>query len=121
MSLKDSLQKINEECAEQIAELQRKKLSSILANSYEESENIDRQIENIAKIIRGNTNLIKELEPSTSITTIQGGSIDGINIWDNAIPLLDQVKTVSNTESDTAVMTNSHTSNYDLKNTIIKG
>lgn len=121
MSLKDSLQKINEECAEQIAELQRKKLSSILANSYEESENIDRQIENIAKIIKGNSNLIKELEPSTSITTVRGGSIDGTNIWDNAIPLLDQVKTVSNTESDTAVMTNSHTSNYDLKNTIIKG
>lgn len=121
MSLKDSLQKINDECADQIAELQRKKISYILENSYEESENIDRQIENIAKIIKGNSNLIKELEPSTSITTVQGGSIGGTNIWDNAIPLLDQVKTVSNTESDTAAYTNSHTSNYDLKNTVIRG
>lgn len=74
MSLKDTLQKINEECAEQISELQRKKLSFILANSYEELENIDRQIEQIVKIIKGNSNLIKELEPSTSITYCSGWS-----------------------------------------------
>ena len=63
MSLKDSLEKINEECAEKIVELQRKELDLIVNHELEELASIEVGIDRIIKIIKKNNDLIKELTP----------------------------------------------------------
>lgn len=73
MSLKDSLEKINEECAEKIVELQRKELDLIVNHELEELASIEVGIDRIIKIIKKNNDLIKELTPGPiNITTIRG-------------------------------------------------
>lgn len=73
MSLKDSLEKINEECAEKIVELQRKELDLIVNHELEELASIEVEVDRIIKIIKKNNDLIKELTPGPiNITTIRG-------------------------------------------------
>lgn len=64
MSLKDSLEKINEECAEKIVELQRKELDLIVNHDLEELASIEVGIDRIIGIIKKNNDLIKELTPT---------------------------------------------------------
>ena len=64
MSLKDSLEKINEECAEKIVELQRRELDLIVNHELEELASIEVGIDRIIKIIKKNNELIKELTPT---------------------------------------------------------
>ena len=64
MSLKDSLEKINEECAEKIVELQRRELDLIVSHDLEELASIEVGIDRIIKIIKKNNELIKELTPT---------------------------------------------------------
>lgn len=64
MSLKDSLEKINEECAEKIVELQRRELDLIVNHELEELASIEVGIDRIIKIIKKNNEVIKELTPT---------------------------------------------------------
>lgn len=64
MSLKGSLEKINEECAEKIVELQRKELDLIVNHELEELASIEVGIDRIIGIIKKNNDLIKELTPN---------------------------------------------------------
>lgn len=73
MSLKDSLEKINEECAEKIVELQRKELDLIVNHELEELASIEVEVDRIIKIMKKNDDLIKELTPGPiNITTSRG-------------------------------------------------
>ena len=64
MSLKDSLEKINEECVEKIVELQRRELDLIVNHELEELASIEVGIDRIIKIIKKNNEVIKELTPT---------------------------------------------------------